>query len=508
MGICFFFISLSFLHFVRCDFGLYGRIVDSVEILDAISKKKSYSTCFAGFGYTNCEAKQSDDDTVLENTLYYYKNFDLTRGTNYCLQCCNDIPGPDIWELQCLQYTDVGPKKQVYGYELRMARRLTLTDTEVIRCPIYRTACTYNESDPLQVITCAADDTSLWGFSVELWVTIRSKNFESWRSIEKCVVTADERSEALPNMELFSETYIIYHSRHPQSLSAFDGTLYSLISILAIYLLLYFFRRERCIICEKKLVFCCQRCYLCRFYGAHPPDPLLLKTMTEKSEYLQGEFPERFPGIKICRRCFSGIVSCGRGCCDCIGFIVTGIRYCFQCLFCCQWKQCWDSKYCCHGCCHLCEKVTKCCQCCRSSCACSCCCCKSCQKNSPIEPSTDSSSDPQKLGNEVTGPQSDEHEDDGLIHRTNSYQTLEEGGKRSLPGSSRRVPVRSRASIETSIVSSNPTAPGGIKAPKRLKKNPYRINVHPYFVYKALDHPHPPPAPLWVQHRDLDEYEE
>jgi hypothetical protein len=501
MFILFFF--ASFLHFVQCDFGLYGRITDSVEVLDDISKKKSYSTCYAGFGYTNCEAKQADDDVVLENTLYYYKNFDLTRGTNYCLQCCNDIPGPDIWELECLQYTDVGPKKQVYGYELRMARRLTLTDVEVIRCPIYRTACTYNESDPLQVITCAADDTSLWGITVEFWVTIRSTNFQSWRSIENCVVTADERSEALPNMELFSEKYIIYHTRQPQPLSAFDGTLYSLIAILGIYLLLYFFRRDKCIICEKKLVFFCQRCYLCRFYGAHPPDPLLLKAMTEKSEYLQGEFPERFPGVKACVKCYSRMISCCQACVDCVGFSLKGMQYFFQCLFCCRWKQCWNSAYCCHGCCHVCEKISNCCQCCycRS-------CCRCCQKNSPVEPSTDPSSS-QKLANEVTVPQSDEQEEGGLLHRTNSYQTLEEGGKRSLPGSSsRRTQARSRASIGTSIVSSNPTAAGGIKAPKRLKKNPYRINVHPYFVYKALDHPHPPPAPLWVQHRDLDEYEE
>jgi hypothetical protein len=497
LAVVFFFLQLTC---IQSDFGIYGRIADSVEVIDAISNKRTYATCYGGFGYTNCQAKQADDDTILRNTLPYYRSFDLTKGLNYCLQCCSENDEPDIWELECLQYTDVGPKIQVYGYELRLARQLTLSDTEIIRCPIYRSGCTYNESDPLQVLVCDNNDgTSLWGIQVEMWITIRSTNFISWRSVEKCVVTADERTEALPNMELFTENYILYHRRQPQALSAFDGALYSLFSLTSLYFFLYFFRREKCVICEKKLVFCCQRCYLCRFYGAHPPDTLLLQAMTEKGNYLQGEYPERFPCVRNCVNCYNGLIALFVGTYHCLCYVTKGIQLFFACVCCCRCKQCWFSSYCCEGCCHLDQKVMK--------CGRWFCCCR--QHHPSIAPSGDASaSGKQKTGNELFEPETEEREDDDLIPPgAGTHRSLEEGTRVSSMGT-RRVPVRSKGSVAASLVSSsNPTVVGGIKAPKRPKKNPYRIKVDPYFIYKALDHPHPPPAPAWVQHRNLDEYE-
>jgi hypothetical protein len=491
------FLISFFLHFIhiKSDFGIYGRIADSVEVIDSISMKKSYSTCYGGFGYTNCRAKQADDDTILRNTLPYYRSFDLTKGLNYCLQCCSENDEPDVWELECLQYTDVGPKIQVYGYELRMARQLTLTDTEIIRCPIYRSACTYNESDPLQVLVCNGNDkTSLWGIQVEFWITIRSKNFVSWRSVDRCVVTADERTEALPNQADFTENYILYHTRQPQSFSTFDGTIYSLFALTSLSFLLFFFRRDKCIVCDQKLVFCLQRCALCRFYGAHPPDPILLQAMTEKGNYLQGEYPERFPGLKNCLKCVRGIISVGVGTYRCVVYILKGIQLFISCVCCCQCKQCWSSSYCCEGCCHLEAKMSRCWK----------WCCRCCSQHPAIEPICGDETS-KTIGNEAFEPETNVREDDELLPPS-TYRTLEEGTTRT---GTRRVPVRSRASAATSMVSSsNPTVIGGIKAPKRPKKNPYRIKVDPYFIYKALDHPHPPPAPAWVQHRDLDEYED
>lgn len=413
---------------------------------------------------------------------------------NYCLQCCSDNKGvPDYWELSCIQYTNVAPKTNLYGYELRIARLLTLTDTEVIRCPIKRTACSYNESNPNQVIECVADDTMLWGITVEFWVTIRSVNFQSWRSVEKCSVTVDERTELLPNGAPFAENYILYHSRHPQSLSAFDGTLYSLICLLSIYLFLYYLRKDRCIICDKKLVIFCKRCYLCRFYGAYPPDPLLTQAMEEKGKYLQGEFPSKLAGLNTCSKCCYNIYSFFKCIFNSIIFIGKMIQTIFLCICCCQWIN-----YC------------------------------KCFKNKQINPNLETneslSSDPShqqltktleltknNISKSLSFNKYESPEQETLInHGKNTNNNMkddidQEDGRLLLsPSTKKRFPSSKNSMTPSLASSSNPTAPGGIKAPKRLKKNPNIIHVHPYFIYKALDHPHPPPAPQWVQNRRLD----
>ena len=489
---------------IQSDFNIYGAIVDSGEVIDASTISKYYSTCYDGFGFTHCKAKQADDDQVLVHTLPYYRDFYLLNGVNYCLQCCSSNSIPDDWNLECIQYTGVAPITNVYGYELRMARMLTLSDTEIIRCPIKRTACTYNESDPFEVIECSDDNTMLWGITVQFWITVRSINFATWRSVEQCIVTVDERTEQLPNGANFAENYILYHTVAPQKPSTFDRSLYSLFTLFCLYFLIYYFRTERCIICDKKLILFYQRCYLCRFYGAYPPDPLLMKAMEEKGSQLQGKYPSKFPGVRTCYNFFYGIYSIFK--CFFQGILSIGqfIYRIFLCLCCCQWiNYCRSSNFLC---------------------------CKCCWKDKQIDPmlenpgtTTLTTGDPFNSSNVLELSRShlfkstsmnkintmEIPEQEELINKSskshnnnnNNYDDEEEG----LHHSKKRY-ASSKHSLSSSLVSSsNPTIAGGIKAPRRFKKNPNIIHVHPYFIYKALDHPHPPPPPKWVQQRRLDE---
>jgi len=411
---------------ITAELTIWGAIDNSEEELDESAVLLSYGTCYQGFSFTRCKANQADDDTVFLNDLPYYRNFDDVWGINYCLQCCGEDREFDIWDLKCEVDADTGPETNFYGYELRMARNEFETDTEIITCPIKRSACTYNESDGT-LIFCDVenDDTYLVGVEVTLEVVMMSKNFFSWRSVRSCSVIATESTVPLATGDYFREKYIIYHSVGKHQWNPAQIVLLWLISVLGIYVVLYYCRRQRCIVCAKKLVFFKDMCYLCRFYGADPPDPLLLKAMEEKGEFLQGDLPERFPGSRRCVSFCEGIYRCIARCCSCCG----------KCCKCCG-KCCWYM-----WCCWL--------PCCR-------------KKEAPVDPGS------------VSGQW--DGDADGSIS-----------------------------------VSTNPTAVGlgpGVKAPKKKKVNPYLIKVHPYFVYKALDHPHPPEPPEWVKKGVLEEDQE
>ena len=63
---------------------------------------------------------------------------------------------------------------------------------------------------------------------------------------------------------------------------------------------MYYCRDAHCSVCCKKLIFFIDRCPMCRFVGAHPPDPRLVAAMEEKSKRLQGQKPlEAYPGKSV-----------------------------------------------------------------------------------------------------------------------------------------------------------------------------------------------------------------
>ena len=54
-----------------------------------------------------------------------------------------------------------------------------------------------------------------------------------------------------------------------------------------VYASLYYCRRKKCVYCLKKLIFSKELCYVCKFVGAEPPDPILMRALEEKSEHMQ-----------------------------------------------------------------------------------------------------------------------------------------------------------------------------------------------------------------------------
>lgn len=269
--------------------------------------------CYSGFQYTHCKANYPDDDGVMQNIAYFY--LDFTWGRPYCLQCCGGNP-VDVWDLDC--EFDSTPSN-LYGAEIRFWRNLFPGDKERVVCPVKRSACIYNETSGA-VLECdvRSDATYLVGITVTIDIIVQHGNFETWNTITACNVESHESNVSLIDGDYFKEIYIMNHIRGPYMFQPFHAVLLSLLSILSIFFFLYYCRSAHCVVCNKKLIFFVQRCYLCRFYGAQLPDPQLMKALEEKSKPMRGSVPDNFPGIGCCFECMSAVatvVTCGYCCC-------------------------------------------------------------------------------------------------------------------------------------------------------------------------------------------------
>ena len=301
---------------------------------DSSAVSLSYVQCFLGLFFSTCRmVEQYDDDYLMMNALPYYRNFNDFFGEPYCLQCCGGGTNVDYWNLRC-ETSEGGPVTDMYGYEVRFARNRYPGDTELIWCPIKRSICVYNETTNTE--SCDErlvrdDETYLHGITIELNVLIHYYAQSSWREVTYCNVTADERNYSLPLGSEFEENYIMHHDIADYRYDPLGIFLIFLVGVIFIYAALYYCRRQRCYVCEKKLVFFKDRCYLCRFYGAHMPDPVLLKSLEEKAAHLQGEYPQRFwcskRIVKFCRglsstiekfsKCMTYLCCCQCCCCCC-----------------------------------------------------------------------------------------------------------------------------------------------------------------------------------------------
>jgi hypothetical protein len=313
---------------VACSLEVYGSVGAPDEPRDSSAVTLSYFQCFLGLYFSTCRiVDQYDDDYLMMNALPYYRNFNDFYGEAYCLQCCGGGTDVDYWNLRC-ETSDGGPVTDMYGYEVRFARNKFPGDIELIWCPIQRSICEYNETTNTE--TCDErlvrdDETYLHGITIELHVKMIYYAQSSWRQVTSCNVTADERNYSLALGDEFEENYIMHHEIGHYEYDAVGYFLLFLLGFILVYAALYYCRRQRCYVCEKKLVFFKDRCYLCRFYGAHMPDPELIKALAEKAEHEQGEYPQRF-------WCSKRIVKCCRNMSSCI--IKTS--RCMTYLFCCQ----------------------------------------------------------------------------------------------------------------------------------------------------------------------------
>jgi hypothetical protein len=118
--------------------------------------------------------------------------------------------------------------------------------------------------------------------------------------VTACSVIANESTSPLPNIHAeFYENIVVIRTKANSVLDPSKLFILFLLILLVVYAVLYYFRRRHCIVCQKKLIFNMERCYMCIFVGAYPPDPVLVKALEEKGEQIQDEPPPRFLGSKM-----------------------------------------------------------------------------------------------------------------------------------------------------------------------------------------------------------------
>ncbi len=128
--------------------------------------------------------------------------------------------------------------------------------------------------------------TYLIGYSVTIEVAQFDAYFKYWRGAKSCSIETMERNRSLTLSEKFQENFVLVHYPSNEiNVIGFDKIAIVLVFLFAItYATLYFCRRKHCVYCTKKLVFSKELCYMCKFYGVQPPDPVLLKALEEKGK--------------------------------------------------------------------------------------------------------------------------------------------------------------------------------------------------------------------------------
>ena len=139
--------------------------------------------------------------------------------------------------------------------------------------------------------------TYLIGYTVTIEVAQYDAYFKYWRGVLSCSIETIERNTSLTLTEKFHEDFILIH--YPSSeitVIGYDKIAFVLVFLFAmVYAILYFCRRKHCLYCTKKLVFSKELCYMCKFYGVQPPDPVLIKALEEKGKLLKCTIYHPFP---------------------------------------------------------------------------------------------------------------------------------------------------------------------------------------------------------------------
>lgn len=296
------FVLLSFLlcRVNAQDLSIYGVFDSYLNQLTARQKNVVYSRCVQGLGLITCTPGIADDDLVKSYYNPYYVDLASIRGSNYCLQCCGSFPDyVDVWDLSCP--VDMGTRNLVnlYGYELRLARNKYVGDTEVIICPLRRSACIYDDTGKTLSCNRANDNTFLTGYTLYINVEKYDDNFKYWRGVTSCTIESHESTTPMNNGDMFTEKIIMTYTPLKQPhIDNFKILIVLVTLIFLVFIALYFCRRKRCPYCQNKLVVSMNMCIMCKLVGAKPPDPVLIQALESKGEHIQGEIPERFPWSK------------------------------------------------------------------------------------------------------------------------------------------------------------------------------------------------------------------
>ena len=116
------------------SYDIFGKKVEmgSEDCYDEIA-----GTCFAGFGFKNCQLV--GDAPALVNEPYDYRGY-LQPDQLFCLQCCSNsrlqAGFDETWAFKCP--VDNPNLTNVFMQEFRFVNRKTLSNLDMIVCPIYR----------------------------------------------------------------------------------------------------------------------------------------------------------------------------------------------------------------------------------------------------------------------------------------------------------------------------------------------------------------------------------
>lgn len=284
------------------DLQIYGKFNSYLNKVD--TKELSFITtkCFQGLLFSTCRPTNVPDDYFGQSVLLpSYVKFSKVYGALYCLQCCGSGPDHiDHWNLACDMDPVTAVQSNVYGYELRLAAHQYDGDKSLVTCPLRRSACAYDGNTVLNCDGQVGDTTYLTGYTLTINVQQLDENFVYWRGVTSCDIQAVESNTPLRAGDIFHETIILIHT--PQISNSRPDAGKVLLSMLAFYFFgyvtLYYFRRNRCVYCQGKLVFSKELCVRCKFVGAKPPDPFLLQALEEKGQHIQGDLPDRLPGSR------------------------------------------------------------------------------------------------------------------------------------------------------------------------------------------------------------------
>jgi hypothetical protein len=280
---------------VSQDPSIFGTFVVASSALDERAINNIIGKCFMGLGFLTCEPTVPSNKLLASYQLPYYKNMEDIVGTEYCLACCGTSPKHiDTWELNCPVTSATANQVNYFGRELRMARNQFSGDRKIIRCPLKRSNCNYNETGDV-IGNCVNDGvTRLIGYTLTIEVERYNSQFVYWNAVKSCSIESVESTQTLPGagqVFTFKETIVMKYptlSFKKQPVDYIKIVVIILVVFLVVFILLYFCRKKHCVYCQQKLIINFTLCYKCQLLGVEMPDPVLLKAMEEKSLHLQG----------------------------------------------------------------------------------------------------------------------------------------------------------------------------------------------------------------------------
>ena len=290
-----------------------GKLSPSYVPMDGIELSAITGLCFTGMGLKTCKSVLPDDDFVIREDLPYYTQ--TLRGKNsYCLECCSTNPKEmDWWQLICPVDFLTAITTNFYGYQFRFARLQTLSDLEVITCPLKRSACTY---DGNTLVNCSStDNTYLWSYTLHVQVVEHSDTFSYWKGVTSCSAVVEERNVSMVSGDIFRETIVMNFTPQKFVPSKPYNLLWLLVTgILICYPILWFFRTARCLVCNRRLILVpwpLRRCAVCLFVNADFPDPYVLETLELKGRRLiDGDLSPPLRWYHVIRSAFHRVCCC------------------------------------------------------------------------------------------------------------------------------------------------------------------------------------------------------